>query len=93
MVAKTAGYAERSKRKITYALIYSYHSLCLDKKDIIRSELMAYEMLLKYMTEEYRKRNNRTKDGIGSLILEDADLALRPYLVTDLIKLVASLAR
>ena len=96
MVAKTAGYAERSKRKITYALIYSYHSLCLDKKDIIRSELMAYEMLLKYMTEEKigdRKRNNRTKDGIGSLILEDADLALRPYLVTDLIKLVASLAR
>ncbi|MGA7897392.1 MAG: hypothetical protein WA395_01065 [Nitrososphaeraceae archaeon] len=92
MVAKTAGYAERSKRKITYALIYSYHSLCLDKKDIIRSELMAYEMLLKYMTED-RKRNNRTKDGIGSLILEDADLALRPYLVTDLIKLVASLAR
>ncbi len=89
MVAKTAGYAERSKRKITYALIYSYHSLCLDKKDIIRSELMAYEMLLKYMTEENdrlidRKRNNRTKDGIGSLILEDADLALRPYLVTDL---------
>ena len=50
---------------------------------------MAYEMLLKYMTEENdrlmdRKRNNRTKDGIGSLILEDADLALRPYLVTDL---------
>lgn len=80
MVAKIAGYADRSKRRITYALIDSYHSLCLDKKDVIRSELMAYEKLLKYMTEENdrlmdRKRNNRTKDGIGSLILKDADLA------------------
>ncbi len=31
MVAKTCGCAERNKRKITYAFIDSYHSLCLDK--------------------------------------------------------------
>ena len=52
MVAKTCGCTERNKRKITYALIDSYHSLCLDKKDIIGSELMACERLLKYTKEE-----------------------------------------
>ena len=31
MVAKTCGCAERNKRKITYAFIHPYHSLCLDK--------------------------------------------------------------
>lgn len=56
MVAKTCGCAERNKRKITYALIDSYHSLCLDKKDIIRSELLACEKLLKYTTEENDKQ-------------------------------------
>jgi hypothetical protein len=48
---------ERDKRKITYALIDSYHSLCLDKKDIIRSELEACEGLLKYTTEDQSDRS------------------------------------
>ena len=74
MVAKTCGCAQRNKRKITYALIDSYHSLCLDKKDIIESELIACERLLKYTSEEYdrqnhRKRNSRTKDDVGSSVL------------------------
>jgi hypothetical protein len=57
IVAKTCGCTERdNKRKIAYALIDSYHSLCLDKKDIIRSELMACEKLLKYTTEEQGDR-------------------------------------
>ena len=57
IVAKTCGCKmERDKRKITYALIDSYHSLCMDKKDIIRSELMACERLLKYTTEDQSDR-------------------------------------
>lgn len=56
VIAKTAGCAVRNKRKITYALVDSYHSLCLDKKDIISSELMACEKLLKYTTEENDRR-------------------------------------
>jgi hypothetical protein len=48
---------KRDKRKITYALIDSYHSLCLDKKDIIRSELEACERLLKYTIEDQSDRS------------------------------------
>lgn len=56
MVAKTCGCVQRNKRKITYALIDSYHGLCLDKKDIIESELMACERLLKYTIEEHDRQ-------------------------------------
>jgi hypothetical protein len=56
IVAKTCGCTETDKRKITYALIDSYHSLCIDKNDIIRSELMACERLLKYSTEDQSDR-------------------------------------
>lgn len=53
IVAKTCGCKmERDKRKVTYALIDSYHNLCLDKTDMIRSELMACERLLKYTSDE-----------------------------------------
>jgi hypothetical protein len=56
MVAKTCGCAQRNRRKITYELIDSYHSLCLDKKDIIVSELIACERLLKYTSEEHDRQ-------------------------------------
>ena len=56
MVAKTCGCAQRNRRKITYALIDSYHSLCLDKKYIIVSELIACERLLKYHSEEHDRQ-------------------------------------
>jgi hypothetical protein len=36
------------KRDVIYSFVDSYHSLCLDKKDIILSELEACERLLKY---------------------------------------------
>jgi len=35
IVTKTCGCREKNKRKMTYQFIDSYHSLCLDKKDII----------------------------------------------------------
>jgi hypothetical protein len=40
-----------AKKKVTYSFVDSYHSLCLDKRDIIFEELNACERLLKYLTE------------------------------------------
>ena len=76
MVAKTCVWRlKTSKRKITYALIDSYHSLCLDKKDIIPSELLACEKFLKYTTEEndkqiIEKEIAELKDDIGFVVLK-----------------------
>jgi hypothetical protein len=41
-------------KKVTYSFVDSYHSPCLDKRDIIFEELNACERLLKYPTE-YKK--------------------------------------
>ena len=56
VIAKTCGCREKNKRKVTYAFVDSYHSLCLDKKDIIYSELEACEKLLEYTLEEDDKK-------------------------------------
>jgi hypothetical protein len=56
VIAKTCGCRENNKRKVTYALVDSYHSLCLDKKDIIYAELEACEKLLKYTLEDDDKK-------------------------------------
>ncbi len=56
VIAKTCGCRESNKRKVTYALVDSYHSLCLDKKDIIYAELEACKKLLKYTLEEDDKK-------------------------------------
>jgi hypothetical protein len=52
IVAKTCGCREKNTRKVTYQFIDSYHSLCLDKKDVIYAELEACERLLKYASDE-----------------------------------------
>ena len=46
IIAKTCG-CKGKGTKITYSFNDSYHSLCIDKKDIIASELEACENLLK----------------------------------------------
>jgi hypothetical protein len=46
IVAKTYGCKEQN-RKVIYSFIDIYHSLCIDKKDIISAELEACERLLK----------------------------------------------
>lgn len=51
VVAKTCGCREKNKTKVTYEFVDSYHSLCLDKKDIIYAELDACERLLRYVTD------------------------------------------
>ena len=67
--AKTSGFKEKGTKKITYSFIDAYHSLCLDKKDIISSELEVGESLLKRTvdksdSEAIQSENNRTKNGI-----------------------------
>ena len=38
IVAKTSGCREKNKRIVTSQLIDSYHSLCLDRKDIMYAD-------------------------------------------------------
>jgi hypothetical protein len=55
MIAKTCGCREKNKRTVTYQFIDSYHSLCLDKKDLMYAELEACERLLKYAADADKK--------------------------------------
>jgi hypothetical protein len=55
ILAKTCGCSEKNKKRVTYQLIDSYHSLCLDKKDLMYAELEACERLLKYATHADKK--------------------------------------
>ena len=50
ILAKTCGCKEKNM-KVTYTFIDSYHSLCLDKKDI-SAEIEACNRLLKYTRDE-----------------------------------------
>jgi hypothetical protein len=51
MMAKTCGCKERGQR-ISYAYVHFYHSLCLDKKEILTAEIQACERLLRYVPNE-----------------------------------------
>jgi len=55
ILAKTCGCKEKNK-KVTYSCIDSYHSLCLDKKDIISAEIEASNRLSKYTRDELDKK-------------------------------------
>jgi hypothetical protein len=50
VTAKTCGC--KDKQRITYNFSESFHSLCLDKKDIIDAEIQGCEKLLKYASDE-----------------------------------------
>ena len=52
VTAKTCGCKENNRNKVAYALSEESHSLCIDKKDIVRAEIEACERLLKYVTSE-----------------------------------------
>ena len=54
IMAKTCGCKEKNM-KVTYIFIDSYHSLCLDKKDIISAEIDACQKLTKYTVDEKDK--------------------------------------
>jgi hypothetical protein len=63
--AKTTGL--KKMRNVTYSLVESYHTTCIDKRDIILGQIQACERLLKY-----------TRDRLDQIILEKeiADLKL-----------------
>jgi hypothetical protein len=56
LVAKTCSCGDKNKNKVTYEFIDSYHSLCLDKKDIIYAEIEASDTLLKDVSDERDKK-------------------------------------
>jgi hypothetical protein len=53
-IAKTCGCEERN-RKVTYSFIDVYHGLCMDKKDIVLSEIQASERLMNDTRDEIDK--------------------------------------
>lgn len=55
VIAKTCGCKESGRQKVTYAFTDEFHSLCIDKKDIIQAEIETCERLLKYTTNESEK--------------------------------------
>ena len=70
--AKTCGCTERGK-SVSYHFIESSHSLCLDKGELILSQIQACERLLKY-----------SKDDDETVVLKDEISKLK--LALDLIK-------
>jgi hypothetical protein len=48
--AKTCGC--KNKKTITYSFIESSHSLCIDRREILLSQIQACERLLKYVKED-----------------------------------------
>lgn len=57
-MAKTCGCMDK-KRKVTYSLIDSYHSLCHDKKDLILGQIEACQRLAKYPAKYGRDEVDR----------------------------------
>ena len=55
ILAKTCGCKEKNM-KVTYSFIDSYHSLCLDKKDIVSAEIEACNRLSKHTRDELDKK-------------------------------------
>ena len=57
IIAKTCGCEkDRRGKKITYSIVDQYHSVCLDKIDIITAELAACEGLLGHTTDEIERK-------------------------------------
>jgi hypothetical protein len=68
IVAKMCGCKKDNiTKKVTYTFVDSYHSLCLDKRDIIFEELNACERLLKY-SHDYNIDDEIEKKAIESEI-------------------------
>ena len=69
VTAKTCGCKEKNRQKVTYAFSEEFHSLCMDKRYIIQSEIEACERLLKYTindseTEVIRKEIAELKGAL-----------------------------
>ena len=71
--AKTCGCKENGIT-IAYSFIDSYHSLCLDRKDIMLWQLDACERLLKYTTDEMDR---------SAIIKEIAEIKMTGFLPSE----------
>jgi hypothetical protein len=79
MVAKTSGCNKEniengSIKKVTYLLVDNYHSLCIDKRDIILAELEACQQLLKYLV------NNNNHSSDDRILIEEEISQLKAIL-------------
>jgi hypothetical protein len=54
IIAKTCGC--KDSKKVAYSFTDQYHSLCIDKTDVIMAEIDACERLLKYAQDESDRR-------------------------------------
>lgn len=57
-VAKTCE-CENRRRKVTYSMIDTCHSLCHDKKDLILGQIEACQKLVKYIAKDGRDEIDR----------------------------------
>jgi hypothetical protein len=55
IMAKICGHNNRN-RKVTYTFVDAYHNICIDKKDILSSQLEACKRLLEYSKDEADKK-------------------------------------
>ena len=55
VMAKLCNQNDRS-RKVTYTFVDAYHNICIDKKEIISTQLDVCERLLKYSRDEVDKQ-------------------------------------
>jgi len=57
IIAKTCGCNESGRqKKVTYAISEEFHSLCMDKRDVLQAEVKACERLLKNITIQEAER-------------------------------------
>jgi hypothetical protein len=55
IMAKICSHNNRN-RKVTYTFVDAYHNICIDKKDILSSQLEACKRLLEYSKDEADKK-------------------------------------
>lgn len=67
--AKTCGCKEKG-RIVTYSFIDSYHSLCIDKRDILQNQIGACEKLLNYVNDGDDRSTNEMEIAELKTILD-----------------------
>ncbi|HEX7033675.1 MAG TPA: hypothetical protein VF172_11815 [Nitrososphaera sp.] len=72
VMAKTCG-CSSGKQRVVYAFSEDFHSLCVDKKDLLAAEIAACEKLLRYA---------KTKSASEVIAKEIAELKMALDLMT-----------
>ncbi len=54
IIAKISSH--NNNRKVTYSFVDAYHNICIDKKDILSSQLEACKRLLEHSRDEADKK-------------------------------------